>query len=320
MYSAAATPAVSAPTPTPVTPRPRPRAFTLVELLVVIGIIALLVGILLPTLNRAREAASRTQCLSNMRSVYQLMKIYEVQYKGAVPMGVGAAASGTMVHANNYFLSRRVTAGDPHPDTNVRYVGVGFLFPANILKEGEGKIFYCPAFISDVNHGYDVPENPWPPSQVPITETGCRMAISQRPIGPFMQTADGGLMTTSYGWSAGNDWGCWAQTRTYSATAAGGLTASPSTSGAPALSPAKPVPNQPYPKLAKYKSAAILSDINSSETRLRIAHKKGINVLYANGGAKYVDAKLVLPDMLKTNFNTTTNHFQDALWYKLDKY
>ena len=67
-------------------------------------------------------------------------------------------------------------------------------------------------------------------------------------------------------------------------------------------------------------SAAILSDINSSETRLRIAHKKGINVLYANGGAKYVDAGIVLPDMKLTDFNETTNHYQDGLWYKLDNY
>ena len=78
--------------------------------------------------------------------------------------------------------------------------------------------------------------------------------------------------------------------------------------------------NAPYPKLAKYKNSAILSDINSSETRLRIAHKKGINVLYASGGAKFVDAKLILPDMLKTDFNESTNQYQDALWYKLDQY
>src|SRR3954467_9900585 len=67
--------------------RRRSGAFTLVELLVVIGIIALLVAILLPTLTKAREAANRTACLSNLRQVHLAFVLYANQNKDLVPLG-----------------------------------------------------------------------------------------------------------------------------------------------------------------------------------------------------------------------------------------
>jgi prepilin-type N-terminal cleavage/methylation domain-containing protein/prepilin-type processing-associated H-X9-DG protein len=64
---------------------PRRRAFTLVELIVVVGIVALLIGILLPAVNRARRQGRLIQCANNVRQICVSVFAYAAEYHGKFP-------------------------------------------------------------------------------------------------------------------------------------------------------------------------------------------------------------------------------------------
>lgn len=74
--------------------------FTLVELLVVIAIIVILAGMLLPALNKARESARSTKCISNLKQMMQFVHMYTGDYKQLIPTisNDGAGVSTYPVH------------------------------------------------------------------------------------------------------------------------------------------------------------------------------------------------------------------------------
>jgi prepilin-type N-terminal cleavage/methylation domain-containing protein len=237
----------------------RKRAFTLVELLVVIGIIAVLVGILLPTLSKARETAKRTACLSNLRQLGIACVEYSIKFKGGyVPLGYMRTGSGSHIKMlNTTALYNRNDGYGP--------IMLGYLVQAGLIKDG--RAFYCP---SESNpqwmYNYSAPgsltdplsANPWPFD----------------PAGTQRETRFGYACRPCVGWACppppqGQGPQKWFTIGNKVAT---------------------------LPKLVQLKSKAILADANMTPIHLKSRHFTGVNVMYGNGSAKWVPKDQFLKD------------------------
>jgi len=92
--------------------RSRSKAFTLIEVLVVVAVIAALAGILLPSLSGAREAGRRTMCASNVRQLVLADDLYSIDARGRFAPGAADMLAnldrwhGSRAHASEAFHSR----------------------------------------------------------------------------------------------------------------------------------------------------------------------------------------------------------------------
>jgi prepilin-type processing-associated H-X9-DG protein len=121
-----------------------------VELLVVIGVIALLISILLPALNRAREQASRIKCTSNMRTLMQGLTMYLNDNQGHQPLfGCYATRPGDIAQEYLYPVALAMYVGVEHVSDQPFQPGPGgrmFAY-ANGIVDGPVRrsVFFCPS-------------------------------------------------------------------------------------------------------------------------------------------------------------------------------
>jgi len=284
-------------------PQRHPRrhvGFTLIELLVVIGIIAVLISILLPTLGKARVAGQRVACGSNLRQIYMAFMMYSQANHGAVPLGHRAnlEQDNYRIWETDHFLQGGV----------VQYFGY--------IKSPQ--IWYCPGQ-SNPSHMFGTPENPWPKGDTPAAwaaiTTTVRSGYSQRGHGPKGRDIQWPWQSPA-GPFAGDPipWDKITQIDTrYSADASGQiLVAGPTLPAGTGL-----------PRLNEYKNQAIMADVFSALTRVRPAHKDSFNVLYANGSVNIFPTASVKNDLaqLDDTFNNNTAAANAAvirIWGRFD--
>lgn len=125
---------------------PAARGFTLIDVLVSMAVIAILVGLLVPTLGRVQETSRRVVCQSNVRQVGLGLIMYADDFKGLLPTSRFVQSSSQSRDSTNNAPQRTVTLRVPEEEQQrgrSSWDGLGLLFQAEYLPAS--KVFYCPS-------------------------------------------------------------------------------------------------------------------------------------------------------------------------------
>ncbi|MEJ2701296.1 MAG: type II secretion system protein [Sedimentisphaerales bacterium] len=154
----------------------RKHAFTLIELLVVISIIALLMGIILPALNIARDQGRRASCMSNMRQVGMALVMYQNEYEKTPPKTQAVFDYASPAAPDNVLKLLRPFAGAEEPNRAT-------------------PVYACPALKPNPNPAYA-------PSRVSRTGYLVNAVVMGRQVAAI--PSPGRIIAMQEGWSLSN--------------------------------------------------------------------------------------------------------------------